>query len=101
MCQQKWLDQNAFEQNTYENLLNFEHVQTFNQELHTRIYGNEYTMARGLNNFLPISKYLPMVLYVTEYDIIKLYSQFKQQNTSAIRKNIISVSKDARKSFLW
>ena len=79
MCQQKWLDQNAFEQNTYENLLNFKHVQTFNQELHTRIYDNEFTIARGLNDFFfPISKYLPMVLYVSEYDRIKLNSQFQK-----------------------
>ena len=29
----------------YGNLLNFKHVQTFNQELHTK----ELTLARGLN----------------------------------------------------
>ena len=37
----------------YGNLLNFKHVQTFNQELHTRIYDNEFTIARGLNDFFP------------------------------------------------
>ena len=43
--------------------------------------------------FFPISKHLPMVLWVTEYDIIKLYSQFNGPT-------YCRASKDACKSFL-